>query len=324
MVKVGTHDGAFHCDEVLGCFMIRQTERFKDASITRTRDPALLATMDAVLDVGGVYDPDNCRFDHHQRGFDHNFGHGFVTKLSSAGLVYKHFGREVVARTLGYSLDDARVEPVYLAVYKNFMEALDAIDNGINQYDTDKPPRYHSSTHLSARVGFLNPHWNEGEPGSYPDADKKFEKAMELAGGEFLECVRYHGSVWLPAREIVEEALSSRKQVDESGQVIVLKTSCPWKEHLYMLEEEMGVESNIKYCLYQDDKGGWRVQAVPVTNGGFESRKALPVAWRGLRDDALSAESGIEGGVFVHMSGFIGGNKTYEGAVAMAKKALVL
>lgn len=49
----------------------------------------VLETLDAVLDVGGIYDPETDRYDHHQRGFDQNFGHGFVTKLSSAGLVYK-------------------------------------------------------------------------------------------------------------------------------------------------------------------------------------------------------------------------------------------
>lgn len=48
----------------------------------------------------------------------------------------------------------------------------------------------------------------------------------------------------------------------------------------------------------------------------------LPAAWRGLRDDDLSKESGIPGGVFVHISGFIGGNLTREGAIAMARKAL--
>lgn len=39
--------------------------------------------------MGGVYDPVIDRYDHHQRGFDCSFGHGFVTKLSSAGLIYK-------------------------------------------------------------------------------------------------------------------------------------------------------------------------------------------------------------------------------------------
>lgn len=49
----------------------------------------VLETLDAVLDVGGVYDPSNDRYDHHQKGFAEVFGHGFNTKLSSAGLVYK-------------------------------------------------------------------------------------------------------------------------------------------------------------------------------------------------------------------------------------------
>lgn len=61
-----------------------------------------------------------------------------------------------------------------------------------------------------------------------------------------------------------------------------------------------------------------------VNQGSFESRLPLPTVWRGLRDDELSSESGIDGGVFVHMSGFIGGNKTFEGALAMAKKALAM
>lgn len=55
----------------------------------RTRDPAVLETCSIVVDVGGVYDESKQRFDHHQRGFNEVFGHGFVTKLSSAGLVYK-------------------------------------------------------------------------------------------------------------------------------------------------------------------------------------------------------------------------------------------
>jgi hypothetical protein len=56
-------------------------------------------------------------------------------------------------------------QAVYLAVYKNFMEAIDAIDNGVNQWDSDAPPKYVNNTHLSARVGRLNPDWNEDSSG---------------------------------------------------------------------------------------------------------------------------------------------------------------
>ncbi len=51
-------------------------------------------------------------------------------------------------------------------------------------------------------------------------------------------------------------------------------------------------------------------------------RLSLPEPWRGLRGVELSNASGIDGCVFVHMSGFIGGNSTYEGALEMAVKTL--
>ncbi|KAK2379136.1 MYG1 exonuclease [Trifolium repens] len=37
--RVGTNNGSFHCDEALGCFMIRLTRKFFNAQIVRTRDP---------------------------------------------------------------------------------------------------------------------------------------------------------------------------------------------------------------------------------------------------------------------------------------------
>jgi hypothetical protein len=36
--RVGTHNGSFHCDEALGCFLIRLTSQFAGADVVRTRD----------------------------------------------------------------------------------------------------------------------------------------------------------------------------------------------------------------------------------------------------------------------------------------------
>ena len=75
--------------------------------------------------------------------------------------------------------------------------------------------------------------------------------------------------------------------------------------------------------VFQDVKGGWRVQAVAVEDGSFESRKKLPEPWRGARNGDLDALTGVSpGGVFVHAGGFIGGHATKEGAVAMARRAV--
>jgi len=34
---IGTHDGAFHCDEVLACVMLRLLPEYSDAQIIRYR-----------------------------------------------------------------------------------------------------------------------------------------------------------------------------------------------------------------------------------------------------------------------------------------------
>jgi uncharacterized UPF0160 family protein len=89
------------------------------------------------------------------------------------------------------------------------------------------------------------------------------------------------------------------------------------------LEEERGVVGQTLYILFPDNTPpAYRIQAMPVSSDSFENRKALPAEWRGLRDVELSKVSGIEGCIFVHAAGFIGGNKTYEGALQMAQKAL--
>lgn len=46
-----------------------------------------------------------------------------------------------------------------LQVYENFVEEIDAIDNGISQWDEE--PRYTVTSNLSSRVGHLNPRWND-------------------------------------------------------------------------------------------------------------------------------------------------------------------
>lgn len=51
-------------------------------------------------------------------------------------------------------------------------------------------------------------------------------------------------------------------------------------------------------------------------------RLGLLEEWRGIRDEELSKLSGIPGCIFVHASGFIGGNINREGALEMARVTL--
>nr|ASF90252.1 hypothetical protein SPAR05040 [Bartheletia paradoxa] len=319
---IGTHDGTFHCDEALAVFMLRKTSTYAGATVVRTRDLALLDQQDIVVDVGAIYDSGLHRYDHHQRGFTEVFGHGFNTKLSSAGLVYKHFGKEIVASHLGYIDSDPRIEQVWLKLYEDFVEAIDGVDNGVTQYPTDVAPLYRNRTDLSSRVGWLNPVWNQ--PTSSTILNAQFEKASALAGGEFISRLDYIGNAWLPARKLVENAVNERFKYDKSGGIIVFHDFAPWKEHLFNIESSLSIPTSEQpiYVLYPDEKAQWRIQAVPVSSESFQSRKALPEAWRGVRDDELSTKTGIPGCIFVHAAGFIGGNRTLEGALGMARGGL--
>ncbi|KAL1824001.1 hypothetical protein ACET3Z_010779 [Daucus carota] len=322
--QVGTHNGTFHCDEAVACFILRLTHNFASANIVRTRDPQVLASLDAVVDVGGVYDPSKDRFDHHQKGFSEVFGHaGYSTKLSSAGLVYKHYGLEIIAKEIQLNKGHPDVFKLYLAVYKSFIEAIDAIDNGVSQYCVDIPPNYVNNTSLSSRIGRLNLDWTDPDQSIEKENDA-FQRAMVLAGNEFIESIHFHAKSWLPARSIVVDCLAARKNVDCSGEIILLPRICPWKLHIFELEEEMKIDPSIKYVIYQDDRSdNWRVQAVAVSPDKYQSRKPLLSQWRGLTGEELSEVAAIPGCVFVHMSGFIGGNQSYEGALAMAKASLM-
>jgi len=56
----------------------------------------------------------------------------WTTKLSSAGLVYYHFGHDVIAELTSRSANDRVVDKLYDKVYENFVEEVDGIDNGID------------------------------------------------------------------------------------------------------------------------------------------------------------------------------------------------
>ncbi|KAF7547227.1 hypothetical protein G7046_g9063 [Stylonectria norvegica] len=330
---IGTHNGHFHADEALAVHMLRMLPAYSDSSLVRTRDPKVLETCHTVVDVGGEYDVNRNRFDHHQRGFDTVFP-GRNTKLSSAGLVFLHFGRAILAQRLALAEDSPDVALLYTKLYESFVEALDAHDNGISQYDPKAiaaagiEKRFsQGSFGLGALVGRLNPNWNDPAPADPAAAqaaeDARFLQASQHIGTEFERDLDYYAKAWLPARTVVQQAFDKRTQFEPQGRILVIEgQSVPWKDHLYSLED--GTPS-VLYVLYAENTAPgakWRIQCVPESEGSFVSRKPLPEAWRGFRDEELDGITSIPGGVFVHAAGFIGGNKTFEGAKAMAIKAL--
>ncbi len=111
-------------------------------------------------------------------------------------------------------------------------------------------------------------------------------------------------------------------QIDPSGTIVTIDSVVPWKAHLFSIEKEQNIEGAIKYFLYNDNAGNWRIQCVPISEHSFTNRLSLLDEWHGLRDDELSNKAQIPGLIFVHASGFIGGAKTYESVLQMARRSL--
>lgn len=309
--------------------MLQQLPKYENARIVRSRDEAVLKDCDIVVDVGSVFDPEQSRYDHHQKEFQHTLGSlrpEFAEKfskvrLSSAGLIYTHFGEDVIAhvvkRLKGLEMNEECLRGVFEKVYEFFIQEIDGIDNGVPQYPDE--PVYRISTNLSSRIGHFNSQWNSTEGF---DEQAQFEKAKELAGSEFIESVLYFATVWWPARAIVSDAIKKRFDLHPSGKIIELEQFCPWKQHLYDLEKTAKCDGEILYCISASSPDDHRVICVPNTPSSFVCRKFLPPSWRGIRDDQLKKISGVTEANFVHATGFIGGAKTRDDALDMAIKAV--
>ncbi|XP_012172875.2 MYG1 exonuclease isoform X2 [Bombus terrestris] len=321
-VKIGTHDGTFHCDEALACFMLKTLPRYKDAVIVRSRDMNILDTCDIVVDVGGEYNPSKHRYDHHMRDFNESIstvikkpGYDWTMKLSSAGLIYCHFGHEIIKHLIPQA-NDSDVELIFKHIYDTLIKEVDGIDNGVLMFNEE--PVYRIVTDLSSRVKYLNPEWNSKDI----NVDSQFLKAVELTGQELVQHINYAAYVWLPARSIVQEAIDKRFEVDPSGEIIELLQFVPWSQHLYAIEKEQNVQPPLKFVIFSSDN--YRVRGIPVEPNSFVCRLSLPEPWGGLRDEKLVSVSGIKDAVFVHSKRFVGGHLTREGAITMARKALEL
>lgn len=251
-----------------------------------------------------------------------------------------HFGKDIISALTGLT-PGADLDILFEKIYTDFIEAFDANDNGVNVFDPKAvetaglakkfEDRGFSIASVVSRYNYSTTKAqdaNKTKEQLQQEEDARFAKASNFVGEQFVIEVTDRAAAWLPARNSVKLAYDSRLQHDPKGRILVLPEGMPWADHLYTLEKEQpipdGVEPQVLYVLFPENTepdSKWRIRAVSKENGGFQNRKDLPDPWKGVRDEQLSEVSGVPGGVFVHAAGFIGGNKTFDGALEMAKKA---
>jgi len=280
-----THNGNFHADDVFSIATLKSV--FPNFKLIRTRDLDVINKADLVIDVGGIYDPEAGRFDHHQRG-----GAG----ARENGIPYSSFG--LIWKKYGLQLCDGNAELV-ASIDAGLVSTIDAIDCGHVEGVA-------TGISLSQTISMFNPTWQEEG-----DFDACFDQAVEFASRILARFIA-SASGGLNAKTIVAKAIEDAAD----PRVIVLEKYIPWKRTVHALSTEA------LYMIYPSQTGQWRIQTVPVEPGSFEDRKSLPKAWAGLSDKALQDVTGLEDAMFCHNGLFIAGSESFESTMKMAEMAL--
>lgn len=194
-----THDGRFHCDEVLACALFRHL--YPSGEIRRTRDLNQLETDKEekvfYVDVGGKYDVDANMFDHHQDD-DSSITFDDSTKipLAASGLFYKEYGISCIRNiiTSFNDISDTNLASGYIPdygliskkLYYEFINEIQAHDNGIwNEYV--KPVAYPTFLHLPQIVSRFNDFTNDCMG---PTQEENFMKAVQLVDSILCQTLR--------------------------------------------------------------------------------------------------------------------------------------
>ena len=281
-LRIGTHSGSFHADDVLAIALVRA---FADpaATVTRTRDLEVLAACDLVADVGGEFEPARRRFDHHQQSYE--------GPLSSAGMVLDWLEAE-------QHLDGALAG----RLRAELVDYVDAVDNGRRSPDHDVPC-------FTSIVGaFTN------DPGDGSEHDDRFEEAARFAQ-RYLQGIAAGHRNALAARDAVRRAMELA--VERGKRTLVFEDYVPWKSAYY---EFGGAEHPTEFAVFPSE-GTWRVYGIPPEPGSFAQKRPLPEAWAGLVDDELEAATGIRGAKFCHKNRFIAVFATRDGLMQALREA---
>ena len=246
--------------------MLKLDPKFSHYPILRTREDSLMNTAEILVDCGFQYKPDKLRFDHIQKDFLEFFSANCrYTTLSSAGLVYKHFGRELIQRMVSVNPDE--LEFVFKRTYRGFIENIDASDTGIEQ--CSGAYHYNEYTGVAYDVRRMNDLVYTGML-----SDDVFEEAVELMKDTFTREVKLAKERDIPTWRFVADAFSARKKYDPAGHVLVLHRECPWEDVIQEINSE---NVQVWYCIHPK-AGQWIMTRTVASDKGMDSTR-LSVAY---------------------------------------------
>lgn len=289
-----THNGTIHADEVFAtAFLELYLENIK---LFRTTD----VDFEKIKKEAIVYDVGRKEFDHHQP--DALKRDNEIT-YSSFGLLWQRFGQDFL-RKRNYS----NIEDIFNGIDKDFVEAIDAIDNGFfPKIEAD----YKVKT-LSDVIKLFNPSFKSNE-----EENIQFLKAVQVAKLIFEEeILNIVGKV--TAKKLVLEKINS-----STTKYLILDEFMPYEETILQetaLENEKA--TNISFVIFPSNRGGYAIKTIFKSAEDKTPRVEIPEEWAGLSNEELEQTSGIKGLKFCHIGRFIISSENLESAIIAVEKIL--
>ena len=290
-IRIVTHSGTFHVDDLLAVAVLQLIHGAEHTEVLRSRDPAVWASGDYVVDVGNEYVPSTKRYDHHQHGGAGRRLNG--VPYSALGLVWKHHGEQLCG-----------MHSIWDRIDREVVTPIDMADNGIEVYAPT-----HAEIHpvlIHRILVMMRPTWKEGAV-----HDERFMELLPMA------------------RRIIEREIISARDEEEGStfvakayadapdkRIIVVEGTYPWQGVLAKTADAL-------YIVKPKSVGtNWEVECVRNDVHTFMNRKSLPQEWRGYRDEVLVEKTGVPDAIFCHNEGFIAVAGSKEGALRLAQIAL--
>lgn len=272
----GTHDGTFHADEVTACALLMLFGLIDEDKIIRTRDLHLLSTCEYVCDVGGVYDPKNKLFDHHQVDYQ--------GPLSSAGMILKY------------------LESVGLIKFNEYDFFNNSLVMGVDAHDNGRDPLIPGFCSFSHVLSNFTPIHYDCEP---QEQNQAFHQALTFVY-EHLKRLWDRFKYTQSCREIVVDCMS------KSRECLIFDRNLPWLEIFF----ELNGDEHSALFVIMPSGNHWKLRGIPPTyQERMKVRLPQPKQWAGLLDDDLKRVSGIPGAIFCHKGRFISVWETREDAL---------
>ena len=253
-IIIQTHDKRFHVDDV-GAVSILSTyfnQKNTEIQLIRSREPDLLNKADILIDVGSTYDPTTKRFDHHQEECNEVFDNGFTIPLSSIGMVWKHYGKELLTMYISSHPKfnnipnwNDHIDKLLTEVYIKSIQELDGHDNGISPIEGGKR-NYWTHLSLGGIISSMNTHNTNDEE----EQMIAFKGAVSLFGTIFeikLEEIIRKYFDYITSYEIVDKLLKEF----ENYEYLIIKDEIPT---IYKCLSALDSKYRIKFLIFQSSE----------------------------------------------------------------------